>query len=108
MCLLPDGIPVLAYNESIYETGSLYKRIVINKIVDENIFEKEITQSKCHAAFPVLISTKNSKIIVAWNDNDRIFYSILDANKINSKVINDKYSTGNNAISYSEPNCGMQ
>jgi hypothetical protein len=86
LCLLPRGTRVLAYNESVQAADSFYSKIVVNKIEDNKVFAKDITSAKAHAAYPVIKAFETDKVIVAWSQEGKVYYSIVEAGKINKGI----------------------
>ena len=93
LCLAPDGSKVLAYNEirrqparPVGGADSFYSRIIVNKIEGEKVLEANITLSKAHAGYPVIHAMKKNNIAVAWTENDKIFYSLLNTHDISNTI----------------------
>jgi YHS domain-containing protein len=86
LCLANDGSRVLAYNEIRREADSFYSRIVVNKIVGEKVLEADITSSKAHAGYPVIHAMKKNNIAVAWTEDDKVFYSLLNTHDISNTI----------------------
>lgn len=86
LCLLPDGARALAYSETIQEGDKVYSKIVLNKIEHDKIFASNISTEKSMAGYPVLQSFGADKVAVAWCDNDRVYYSLVDSRSINTPV----------------------
>jgi YHS domain-containing protein len=86
LCLLPDGARVLAYNENMQEGEKVYSRIVLNKIENDSIFSAHVGPEQSMASYPVLLAYRQGKIIVAWSDNGKISYALIDEKAINTPV----------------------
>jgi hypothetical protein len=85
-CLLPGDESVIAYNENVHATDSIYSKIVVNKIDKNNFFKADVTGNKVHANYPVVCSLDANHIIVAWADNNAIYYRVMDVSKINKPI----------------------
>ena len=83
-CLLPGGESVIAYNEDIHGTDSIYSKIVVNKIDNNNFFKADVTGDKPHANYPVVCSLDTNHIIVAWTDNNAIYYRVINTNVLSA------------------------
>jgi YHS domain-containing protein len=87
LCVLPGDKSIVAYNETVKQMDSFYSKISVNKIVAGKMFTTDITSGKSHAGYPVLHSLGN-KVVVAWEDNDKIYYRIVNENEIAIPVTN--------------------
>jgi YHS domain-containing protein len=112
---LPDGIKVIAYNEIIHDVDSFYSRIIVAKMEEDKIFAKNITSEKARAFYPVVTSYGKNKIIVAWSEDEKICYRLLDAGDIKDKVTlpSDPHDyriageTGIKLANHADPVCSM-
>lgn len=87
LCLLPGGQRTIAYNENIREADSIYSKIIVNRVDDDNhFFTADVTQDKVHANYPVLCSLDEHRIVVAWSDNNAIYYRVMEVNKIDKPI----------------------
>lgn len=86
LCLLPEGEKIIAYNENVHEADSVYSKIMINKIDGNNFFQADVTQDKAHASYPVLCALDTHNVVIAWTDNNAIYYRVLNASQINKAV----------------------
>jgi hypothetical protein len=77
-CLLPGDESVIAYNENVHVADSIYSKIVVNKIDKNNFIKTEVTDDKAHANFPVVCSLDANHIVVAWTDNNAIYYRVIE------------------------------
>ena len=84
LCLLPGGERIIAYNENLKQADSIYSKIMLNRVNEKNqFFAAEVSQEKGHANYPVLCSLDANHIVVAWADNNSIYYRVMNADKIN-------------------------
>lgn len=86
LSLLPDGARVIAYSESTREGDSLYRRIVLAKIAGGKIFTKEITPPHARASYPVIKAFGNNRVVVAWTENQRVYYKLLHGDDIDQAL----------------------
>lgn len=115
LCLLSGDTRMLAYNETIHEADSFYSKIVISKIENNKVFAKDITSLKAHAAYPVLKAFGTSKLLVAWSEQEKIYYALVDANQIKTEIQSsanpfqyDKADDiGITLANHTDPACGM-
>ena len=85
LCLVSDGTRVAAFNKNYQQDGSMFSKIVLNKINDLGIFQKEVTQEKSHASYPVIQELDNESVLVAWSDDGKVYYT-----SVNTAVISDR------------------
>ena len=86
LCLTPDGAKVLAYNETRRQADSFYSKIVVNKIEGEKALQANITSPEAHAGYPVIHAMKKNHIAVAWTEDDKVFYCLLNDNDISNTI----------------------
>ena len=86
LCLMPDGSRVLAYNENVEAGGKVYSKIVLNKIANNKTYSSDLSTGNSMASYPVIRSFGPDKVIVAWADNQKIYYAIKDLAGINREV----------------------
>lgn len=86
VCLASDGSKILAYNEVRRQADSFYSRIVVDKIEGEKVLEANVTSSKAHAGYPVVHAMKKNNIAVAWTEDDKVFYSLLNTHDISNPI----------------------
>jgi len=115
VCLLQDGTRMVAYNKNYSDSGDAFSKIVINKINDQGMFEKEISTGKSHASYPVVQQVDPQNILVAWSDDGKIRYRLVHADQVNSIKAEAPEGSlsmaGNVALAISndtDPVCGMQ
>lgn len=95
LCLLPGDTKIVAYNENVYVKDSFYSKIAVNKIAANGEWTMDITTEPPHAGYPVLQILDSSNVVVAWEDNNKIYYRMVNINDISSPVkeIKEHYST---------------
>jgi YHS domain-containing protein len=86
LCLLPDKARIVVFNENVKMADSFYSKIAINKMDRNGMWTMDISDVKSHAGYPVLHAVGKNSVIVAWEDNDKLYYRIVDANAINKSV----------------------
>lgn len=82
ICLSSTNHPIIVYNELFLKGDTLCSPIVVEKISGEKIFKKIITPQDAQASYPVLQPYKKNAIIVAWNENGKIYYHKINADDI--------------------------
>lgn len=115
LCLLSDGTRVLAYSEQAQEKGGFYSKIMVNKTDGNHVFAKEVFKAKTQGLYPVLMPLQDDKIVVAWNENGKVYYTLVDTKDINKEVVVDgkifdskETTVGTNQLAiYKDPVCGM-
>lgn len=93
---MPDGTPIIAYNESYRKSDAVYSRIIVNKITGNTIYQKEITPPQVEAFYPMIHSLDADRIMVTWSGAQKVYYRIIDANSLQmTQVTADKMLSGN-------------
>lgn len=82
LCLTPDGNRVIAFNSHYRVGDSLYNKIMVIKKNEKGYFEKEVTIPKTHASYPVIQSLDEQNVVIAWTDNEKVYYKFLNINDI--------------------------
>lgn len=82
LCLMPDGARLAAFNTSYQIKNTFYSKIVLTKINDKGYFEKEISLPGTHASLPVILSSGNQEVIVAWSDDGKIYYRPVNTESV--------------------------
>ncbi len=82
LCLQPNGNRVAAFSRNYSKEDSSYSEIVITKINKNGFFQKVITPPDGEATYPVIASDGKDKVVVAWVDNLKIFYKVVDTRTI--------------------------
>lgn len=116
LCLLPNGARVIAYSEQIHQKDSVFSRIVANRMEEGKVFVLNVTPEKAHATYPVLAAYGKDKIIIAWSENDKVFYKLILANEIGEEMKQPSTSLeykiasigGIKLSNKTDPSCGMQ
>lgn len=86
LCQLLNGTCVLAFNESRVDASIHYNKIILNKIVNGQVFSLEIDGPKSSAGYPVVKALSLDQVMVAWSQDDKIYYTVVDVNLINEPV----------------------
>ena len=115
LCVLPNDIKLVAYNEGQKISDSFYTKIMVNKITGDKMFTMDITPEKSKAGYPVLQALNHDKVVVAWEENDKIYYRVIDINQITAlpnyskaKVVFPAMRKTMAKLSvYKDPVCGM-
>jgi YHS domain-containing protein len=81
LCLSQDNERIIAYNETAVRNDTPYTKIVLDKIDKDNIYSEDVTGKNGHATYPV-VRCNNNDVIVAWEENDKIFYKTIAINSI--------------------------
>lgn len=86
LCLMPDGTRMAVFNKSYRQDSSMFSKIIVNRIDDLGISQKEITLEKSHASYPVLEALDSNNIVVAWSDEGCVYYKAVAVETINEAV----------------------
>lgn len=86
LCLMPNGMRIAAFNKNYKQGDSLYSKIMVNKIGDQGIYQKEITLEKSHASYPVVHELDDKSVVAAWSDDGKIYYTLVQVSQIDEKV----------------------
>ncbi|HVY76037.1 MAG TPA: sialidase family protein [Puia sp.] len=78
LCVAPGGNRILAYSENNQQADSFYSRIMLNKVDDGRFYTKELTAMQGHAAYPVIQALNDRSVVVAWSENNKIYYSVVN------------------------------
>lgn len=114
LCLLSDGTRVAAFNKNYKQDGSMFSKIIVNKINDQGIFQKEITQEKSHASYPVIQELDNESVLVAWSDDGKVYYTSVNTTAVSDRAeeprslaLNVGSEINVELSSETDPVCGM-
>jgi len=115
VCHMPDGSRLLAFNESRSEGTLQYNRIVLNKLVGNTRYSFEMDAPKSQASYPVIKSFGTGNVLVAWSQDDKIYYGLVNAAGINTPVQKTSVAAPGTAprlnavktINRRDPVCGM-
>lgn len=86
LTLMPDGTPIVAFNESYKEGDSVYSRIVLNKIEEGGLFAAKINSPGLHGNFPMVQPVDENNVLLAWRDGDKIYYQLNRLADINRQM----------------------
>lgn len=78
LCILPDGTRIAAYNETYEKGDTIFSKIIINKIEGNTFLQKVITKPNRNASYPVIQAVNNEDVIVAWKDNEKVYYELVN------------------------------
>jgi Uncharacterized conserved protein len=112
LCVLEEGSRILAYDEKRKVGDKTFNKIVLNRLIDDRAYAGEIASSGSMASYPVVKAFGKDKVVVAWSQDEKIYYSVVDVESINKPVIK-KPSRGVN-VAYNpqsamdDPVCGMK
>lgn len=113
--LMPNGDRIATFDVSYEKEGAAFKKIMVNRINDQEFFEKEISLPLSHASYPVIAALGKDQIVVAWVDDNKIYYRLENTKAINKAVhkadvksISRKETNlSANLPSSTDPICGM-
>lgn len=89
--LLSDESSVVVYDEEYEDEEAKYSKIVLNKIKQKKIFEKEVSMPLTFGSHPVVRAVTNDEIIVAWEDKSKVYYKLVGTKEMEvKKKINEK------------------
>lgn len=80
------GHPIVAYSEDIRVNDSIFTRIVLKKIQEDKIFQKEVTPEHVEAEFPMVFGLPNQDIVVSWSQDDQVFYRLVKTDELELSV----------------------
>lgn len=84
--LSSDGEHFLAYNHDYPGAdGEINGEIIVERMQQGRHFKKVIRSPRARANYPVLKTTTNGQLIVAWTDEGQVRYTILPSNGINEE-----------------------
>ncbi|MCO5248235.1 MAG: exo-alpha-sialidase [Chitinophagales bacterium] len=78
LSLLNDGTPVVVYSEDFTEKNKNGSQIKIAKMHNDQFVKAKIDLSGQDADYPVIRTLNDHDVIVAWSDNNQIFYKKID------------------------------
>lgn len=87
ICLSASNLPIIVYNELFLSGDTLCSPIVVEKISGRKIFKKIITPKIAQASYPVLQPYKKNFIIVAWNENGKIYFQKINTDAITGTAV---------------------
>lgn len=77
-----EEMPVITYCEDYRVGDSIYSRIKVALFQRGKLVQKEISTPKTKAFYPVLRQLDEKNIIVAWKDQNKIYYKRINLDKI--------------------------
>jgi YHS domain-containing protein len=115
LCLLKDGSRILVYNENVQGEGKSYNKIVLTRFQHDKEFAEEIKTEKSMAGYPVVRAFGTDKLVVAWTSNEKVYYTVVNANdivtSINTRPVNTIAQTFSlpkmKLANSNDPVCGM-
>lgn len=90
LCLLPNENRLVVFNVMYKQDDSMYNKIILNKVVGNQFYEKEITLPKVHASYPVIKAVNDQEALVAWTDNNKVYFTEININAVNNTVKEEK------------------
>lgn len=87
--LLPDNSRWVVYDVVYENQGEIFKKIVVNKIEGNQIYEKEINTIAGKAMYPVSEPISQKEAIIAWEEEGKIYYSTMKTDEISLKDTNE-------------------
>lgn len=88
--LLPDNSRLVVYDAVHENKGGVSKTIIINRIKDNEVYEKEIKTITGKAMYPVAESISQKKAVIAWEEEGKIYYTPLKTKGIPLKNTYEK------------------
>lgn len=111
LCLLGDGSRLLAFDEKRTEGDKSSNKIVLNRIIDDKVYRGEVEASGSLATYPVVKALDDDHVVVAWSQDKRIYYSVVEVKSINRREIKEPVKRTNVAYKQlpmrEDPVCGM-
>lgn len=113
--LMPTGDRIATFDVAYEKGGATFKKIMVNRINDKGLFEKEVSLPLSHASYPVITALGKDQIVVAWADDNKIYYRLETIETINIAVhkedaapsTTEKMPLSEAMSSAKDPVCGM-
>ncbi|WP_114791426.1 YHS domain-containing protein [Niabella yanshanensis] len=86
LCQLPDDSSVVTFNEARVEGDLHYNRIMLHKMTKGKAYSFEIDGRRSLATYPVVKALSADKVMVAWSQDDKIYYQVVDVSAIKQPV----------------------
>lgn len=77
---------ITAYDKQYKEKDTSYSKIIANKTIGNKVYEMEVSLDKVKAKYPVVQGFNTEQSVVAWNEDNKIFYRIIDNASIDIPV----------------------
>lgn len=90
LALLPEDIVVTAAQQTVQENGKERNQIVVGKVQENKLFEKVLAPDHQQAAFPMIQALGQGQMLVAWKNNQSIYYQVIDAKDITEPAVETK------------------
>lgn len=82
LTLMPDESKVIVYDEDYEDEGTKYNKIIVNKVKQNEVFEKEISMPHTYGTHPAIQVATEHDVIVAWEDKNKIYYRLVKTSSI--------------------------
>ena len=110
LTILPPDTKLVVYNETVKIEDSFY-----TKINGTDRKSMDLTSDKSNASFPVIHALGKEMVVVAWMDNEQVWYRLVSISEIiNAPLFNsknllkaDKRTAPIKLSSNNDPVCGM-
>lgn len=74
ICKMADGFIAAAYNEEYRKNDQIYNRVILSGIHEFGEQPKELSVGEVEAGYPVLHPLGEDGVVVAWREENGIFY----------------------------------
>lgn len=88
--LLPDNSRWVVYDVAHENQGEMSKKIMVNRIVGNQVYEKEIKTIAGKATYPVSEALSQKEAVIAWEEEGKIYYSTVKTEEIPLKDTHEK------------------
>ncbi|HTO17036.1 MAG TPA: sialidase family protein [Edaphocola sp.] len=75
--MLSNGMPIITFDETFKKDDQIYSRIMIATENGNEFIKYEVSKSNSQSRLPVMQTLKDDTIVIAWIDNNTIFYRTL-------------------------------
>ncbi|HLR49876.1 MAG TPA: sialidase family protein [Candidatus Sphingobacterium stercoripullorum] len=106
LALMPDESKVIVYDEDYEDEGTKYNKIIVNKVRQNEVFEKEISTPHTYGTHPAIQVATEHDVIVAWEDKNKIYCRLVKTNSIQNlkKKPNDEIHSNSTTAQLFEKN----
>lgn len=106
LALMPDESKVIVYDEDYEDEGTKYNKIIVNKVRQNEVFEKAISAPHTYGTHPAIQVATEHDVIIAWEDKNKIYCRLVKTNSIQElkKKPNDEIHSNSTTAQLFEKN----
>ena len=82
IALTPSGVPLIAYQASYEANAKVYSKLVLAKSTKTGFLEQIISPANAHASYPMLTAIDDEQVLVAWSDQQQIYYRVVSLREV--------------------------